>query len=1514
VNCGGGVTDNGYNLSDDGSCGFSATGSANNATLNLGLLQNNGGSTLTHKPALNSNAVKRIPNGTTINNNGVTLVCNGTTTDQIGANRPIKVGDACTSGAVEVLDCTSVTSGGDLTLCINAANITPDTADTITLGANITLTADLSQISSPIRLEGGGYFVSGNNRWRMFYITSTGNFTLNQVIVQNGRTLGGLYNNGGTVTISSSTFSDNSAFNGGGLSTHNGTVTISSSTFSGNTATELYEGGGGIIIYNSTVTISNSIVSGNSGYYGGGIYNASGTVTISNSTVSGNSAGPSWGAGRGGGLDNRGTMTIINSTVSGNSGYYGGGLDNGGTMTITNSTVSGNSATYGGGLRNAGGTATITSSTISGNSASSGGGLYRAGGTIYLAGALLNTGASGVNCGGGVTDNGYNLSNDSSCGFSAIGSANNAMLNLGPLQNNGGSTLTHKPGSGSDAVTRIPNGTTVNNNGVTLACNSTTTDQTGAARPLSSGVPCTSGAVEVLDCSSVTSGGVLAFCINLANASPATPDTITLAANITLTANLPVISSPITLEGGGYSVSGSNTRQVFFVISTGNFTLNQVTVQDGRAYAFGGGLLNFEGTVTITNSTFSNNQATSADVIGGGGIYNSGTVTITNSTFSGNSAGPNGAAGGGLFNVGTAIITSSTFSGNTADFGGGLINYEGAAITISSSTFSGNSATYGGGLLNDGGTIYLAGMLLVNGASSSNCYGTPVTDNGYNLSDDGSCGFSATGSANSATLNLESLANNGGGTLTHKPSLDSDAIARIPNGTIVNNNGITLVCNSTTTDQTGASRPLNAGEACTSGAVEVVFACPSAVTTEGELRVCINLANASPDTHDTVILGENITLTADLPAVSSPITLEGGGYFVSGNNAQRVFSVASTGTGSFTLNNVSVQNGNAGADNGGGMSVTSGTVNIINSTFSSSAAENGGGLYNQGGTVTITNSTVSGNSAANNGGGIYNGGAVTLNNSILANSANGVDCSSAGGTVNAQHSLIEDGLGCVNGTNTGNLTGDPALNSDLTLTEFSSAVNTGDNDLVPSGITTDLAGNARIIGGIVDMGAYESPYITTVTIEATDDSAAETGGVDNGTFRISRGAATNGVLTVSFTKDGTATDGSDYTLGTSAVIPDGQTFVEVTLTAADDGSSAEPDETVILTITNTAAYDPGTPSSATVTINRNGVTCSNANDDGEGSLRQAVDNANTFDGGTITFSGVSAITLGSPIEVFGNVVIDGANTLTISASGFRAFSIANGTVVLKGLTISGGGVDVSGGNVTIGNDPVFIIGNNTTVCGGGLHVGAGTVTVQEGIHINGNTTTDNGGGVCVDGTGVLIVQGTGTQIDGNSATLGGGIYAAGVSVTVQTSASVSGNTAGGGIYHMAGDLSITDSYIQQNTGGAIRFADGGVRSVTGTCIVLNSDTAVVYAGGSGVDATGNWWGSTAGPFSGLSEPEPNDGNTVGSYGDSVTPSTNPLDFNYALYQTTAPSGCFACTTASAIGGLDRSNRICPQTP
>jgi hypothetical protein len=118
-----------------------------------------------------------------------------------------------------------------------------------------------------------------------------------------------------------------------------GNLTLQVTTVTG----DMTPDSGGGIRNSGTLTLTSSTVSGNSAAYGGGVSNY-GTVTLSNTTVSGNSALHEYGTG--GGIQNRGTLTLGESTVSGNSARFsGGGIRNGlGTVTLDESTVSSNSA------------------------------------------------------------------------------------------------------------------------------------------------------------------------------------------------------------------------------------------------------------------------------------------------------------------------------------------------------------------------------------------------------------------------------------------------------------------------------------------------------------------------------------------------------------------------------------------------------------------------------------------------------------------------------------------------------------------------------------------------------------------------------------------------------------------------------------------------------------------------------------------------------------------------------------------------------------------------------------------------------------------------------------------------------------------------------------------------------------------------------------------------------------------------------------------------------------------
>ena len=250
---------------------------------------------------------------------------------------------------------------------------------------------------------------------------------------------------------------------------------------------------GGAGIYNDgggTLTLTNSTVSGNTASGGGGIFNNGGTLTLANSTVSEN-----W-ALLGGGIKNSGPLTLTNSTVSGNTASGGGGgINNSGPLTLTNSTVSGNAGGYSGGIYNAG-TATLTNSTVSGNTAevSGGGGIWSLG-TLALTNSLVD-GDCVTGLGATTTSNGYNIESPlNTCGFDQGTDQVNISteaLNLGPLADNGGPTMTHKPGDGgfddgsSVAIDAIPGD----------ACD-LTKDQRGQPRPETGGTMCDVGAFEV---------------------------------------------------------------------------------------------------------------------------------------------------------------------------------------------------------------------------------------------------------------------------------------------------------------------------------------------------------------------------------------------------------------------------------------------------------------------------------------------------------------------------------------------------------------------------------------------------------------------------------------------------------------------------------------------------------------------------------------------------------------------------------------------------------------------------------------------------------------------------------------------------------------------------------------------------------------------------------------------------------------------------------------------------------
>jgi CSLREA domain-containing protein len=169
-------------------------------------------------------------------------------------------------------------------------------------------------------------------------------------------------------------------------------------------------------------------------------------------------------------------------------------------------------------------------------------------------------------------------------------------------------------------------------------------------------------------------------------------DTIvfSLTGTISLVSTLPTITRDLTITGPttspGITIDGGGKVQLIQVDSGATLNLQFLTLARGSVTggspSLGGGINN-NGTLTVSNSTFSANQATgvTGSISGGSGlggaIFNNGTLTITNSTFSTNQAtgGLGGRTGSGLGgaifnkNKGTLTVTNSTFSANQATGG-----------------------------------------------------------------------------------------------------------------------------------------------------------------------------------------------------------------------------------------------------------------------------------------------------------------------------------------------------------------------------------------------------------------------------------------------------------------------------------------------------------------------------------------------------------------------------------------------------------------------------------------------------------------------------------------------------------------------------------------------------------------------------------------------------------------------------------------------------------------------------
>jgi CSLREA domain-containing protein len=306
---------------------------------------------------------------------------------------------------------------------------------------------------------------------------------------------------------------------GGGIQNSGLLILVNSAVLSNTLGGGLPRGAG--VQNNGTLTVSHSLIAGNAmsalsssaDMRGGGLANE-GNLWVLDSTIFDNHVdGDGSNLALGGGLYTHYAATVINSTLRGNTAQEGGGASNVVyDLTVINSTLDGNvTRARGAGLANLGGTVNLFNTTLSANlgnqavfSPTAGGGLANgSGGSVTLNNSVLaynllaQPGHSTVNddCSGPLTGTGGNMLmayNPAYCQLT--GAFTQADPRLGPLQDNGGPTLTRALLPGSPAIDVEDASHCLDNLGAPLA-----TDQRGRPRVANGAgaTRCDLGAYEV---------------------------------------------------------------------------------------------------------------------------------------------------------------------------------------------------------------------------------------------------------------------------------------------------------------------------------------------------------------------------------------------------------------------------------------------------------------------------------------------------------------------------------------------------------------------------------------------------------------------------------------------------------------------------------------------------------------------------------------------------------------------------------------------------------------------------------------------------------------------------------------------------------------------------------------------------------------------------------------------------------------------------------------------------------
>ena len=762
--------------------------------------------------------------------------------------------------------------------------------------------------------------------------------------------------------------------------------------------------------------------------------------------------------------------------------------------------------------------------------------------------------------------------------------------------------------------------------------------------------------------------------VNLADATYALANEITIAKNLTL-------------NGNGAILDGQNATRVM-EINGSTATLNDLTFENGNGAGAndngaGGALLIYSpyatNNVTINNSSFTNNSASSnGTAIWSDSQFTYNTLTINNSTISGNTSGNQGAiAISGYSGHAVTTINNSTISNNT-DVGPAVWNDAdngSAVMTINNTIISNNVASggNGGGIGNsvNGGSA----IMTINNSTIEN--NSSVTGGGINNN--------ANLTINDSTIS-GNAASTGGGIYSSKSLIINNST--ISGNTAGNNGGgiyndgydgnVALTINTSTIS----------GNSATNGA-----------------GICIDGSNGGASTatiNDSTISGNS---------AGTAYGNSGGAILNDGNSG---------GNAALTINDSTITGNSAyssgGISNEGYAGVA--PLTISNSTISGNSAPGGGG-------------------GISNGAGGGGNATLTIVDSILAGNTNGSgtesDYSSGGGDT-----LASDGYNLYgqNGNAGGFVPNNTPAAADIPLNgNISTVLNTtlannggptetlalvsGSPAIAAGGANTggyeiDQRGMARALSGQISIGAYEynspgNPFVVT--------STADPSSLTLGTLRTALDYSNHNP-----SMDPTITfDPTDFATPQVILLNQGELLISSSLTLTG------PTAGVTLNAANNSRVMEIDGSSDGINVTLNKLTLENGNGVGTnysgagGGLLIYTEGANhaTVNISDSTVSGNSSADGGGGIY---NDARGGNSTLNISNSTISGNSATGGPGYGEGGGIFNDGY-LGGATLTINNSTIS--GNSASQTGGGIwNQGNTTVAVGSTI-LAGNTVSGN---------------------------------------------------------------------------------------------------------------------------------------------------------------------------------------------